>query len=168
MAVGNLGSVMTQLQGYISSEFNAVNNQGLALFPEMVRMVAARADLGETNLRVTAPRLFDGTNDVDVEAGAVKLIGIVAQSQTAQAEDAAVLVYETATVTEGTTRYVATLMVNAGGSAATREAQAVIFAEPVTCAALSWSVVDNGADTDIEGTTLGDADGVRVMFVYAE
>jgi predicted transporter len=71
-------------------------------------------------------------------------------------------------VTEGTTRYVAMINVNAAGTAATREALAVVFPEPVPFAALSWSVVDNGADTDIEGTTLGDTSGVKVMIVYAE
>jgi hypothetical protein len=169
MSLGNYGSVMAQLQGYIATEFgSAPHNQGLSLFPQLVALVASRADLTDTNLRVAAPRLFDGTNDVDVEAGAVHLIGVVVQSLAAQAEDAAVLFYETNTVTEGTTRYVAAVMVNAGGTAATAEAQAVVFAEPIPMTALSWSVVDNGADTDIEGTTLGDASGVRVMVVYSE
>jgi hypothetical protein len=80
MAVGNLGATMNQIQGYIASEFNAVHNQGLSIFPEMVQRIASRADLSEANLRVTAPLLVDGTNDVDVEAGACKLIGVVVQS----------------------------------------------------------------------------------------
>jgi len=168
MSVGNYGAVMNQIQGFIASEFGSPSNQGLSLFPQLVAVVASRADLTESNLRVTAPRLFDGSADVDVESGAVKLIGVVVQSLAAQAEDAAVLLYETNTVTEGTTRYVAAVMVNAGGSVATAEAQAVVFAEPVPMAALSWSVIDNGADGDIEGTTLGDASGVRVMLVFAE
>lgn len=172
MAIGNLGATKNLIQGFIASEFQGTDAapvpQGLSIFTEMVERVASRADLTESNLRVTAPVLFDGTNDVDVEAGAVKLIGVIAQSQTAQAEDAAVLFYETNTVTEGTTRYVAMINVNAAGTAATREAIAVVFPEPIPMAALSWSVVDNGADTDIEGTTLGDASGVKVMIVYAE
>jgi hypothetical protein len=170
MAVGNLGATLNQLQGYIASEFNAstvqAHNQGLSILPEMVRMIASRADLSEANLRVTAPRLFDGTNDVDVEAGACKLIAIVAQANTSQLEDGAVLLYETNTVTEGTTRHL--LALNLDASATVFTTYMAVFPEPVPFTALSWSVVDNGTDGDIEGTTLGDASGVRVMLVYAE
>lgn len=172
MAVGNLGVVMNQLRGFIASEFNAgstsVTNQGLSILPEMVERIASRADLTESNLRVTAPTLFDGTNDVDVESGAVKLIAVVAQTNSSAAEDEAVILYETNSVTEGTTRYVLSMNVDAAASQATSKLYLAVFPEPIAMAALSWSVVDNGADGDIEGTTLGDANGTKVMLVYAE
>jgi hypothetical protein len=171
MAVGNLGSALTQLQGFIASEFNASStqehNQGLSLLPEIIRTIASRADLGDTNLRVTAPRLFDGTNDVTVETGAVHLIAVVAQANTSQLEDGAVLTYEAA-VTEGTTRYTTALNVDSSSTAGVPRAFIAVYPEPIPMAALYWSVVDNGADTDIEGTTLGDASGMRVMLVYSE
>lgn len=169
MAIGNLGSALTQLQGYIASEFGATtNNQGLSLLPEMVRTIASRADLTESYLRVTAPRLFDGTNDVDVESGAAKLIAVVAQTNASAAEDEAVLLYQTNTVTEGTTRYLAMVNCPAGGTSATAALTVAVYPEPIAFSALSWSVVDNGSDTDIESTTLGDANGTKVMLVYAE
>ena len=167
MAVGNLGTVMNVLEGFIAHEFLAPSNQGISILPDMVRQIASRADLSETNLRVTAPQLFDGTNDVTVETTAVKVIAVVAQSLAAQVEDAAVLLYEAA-VTEGTTRYVAMVNVDAANTAATATLRVAVFPEPLPMASLYWSVVDNGADGDIEGTTLGDASGVRVMIVYAE
>lgn len=166
MAVGNLGVVMNQLRGFLASEFRNTginSNQGMSILPEMVERIASRADLTESNLRVTAPKLFDGTNDVDVESGAVKLIAVVAAGVTTTlAEDSAVLFYETGTVTEGTTRYAAMLEVRPG------ETSVMVFPEPLPMAALSWSVVDNGSDGDIEGTTLSDASGTKVMLVYAE
>ena len=171
MAIGNLGSSLNLLEGYLASEFadSTYNrNQGSALLVDMVRQIASRADLTYSNLRVTGPRLFDGSADVDVESGAVGLIAIVAATNASQSEDVGVLVYETNTVTEGTTRHVAMLGVDAAGTTATGKMYYAVYPEPLALAALSWSVVDNGADGDLEGTGLGDANGVKVMFVYAE
>lgn len=162
MSLGNLGATMNQLEGYIASEFNTVHNQGLSILPAVVRSIASRADLTESNLRVTAPQYFDGTNDVDVESGAVKLIAVVAMALSTLTEDGAVVLYETNTVTEGTTRYPFALEVTAG------KTTVVAFPEPHAMSALSWSVVDNGSDTDLEGTNLMEANLVKVMFVYAE
>jgi len=169
MAIGNLGSAMTQLQGYIASEFNAsatqAHNQGLSLLPSLVRMIASRADLSYTNLRVTFPAL-NTSADADVEAGAVGLIAVVAQGNTTGTEDQAVLLYETNTVTEGTTRYLVAL--NLDQSSTVFSTYMAVFPEPIPFAALSWSAVSNGADTDIEGTELADASSIRVMLVYGE
>lgn len=170
MAIGNLGAVKNLLEGFIASEFGATSsdgatafpvNQGLAILPEMVERIASRADLTESNLRVTAPRRFDGTNDVTVESGAVKVIAAVISSLSTESEDEALILYEAA-VTEGTTRYTLALNVNAG------ECSVAVFPEPIPMAALFWSVVDNGSDTDIEGTSLGTANATKVMLVYAE
>ena len=171
MAIGNLGASMQLLEGYLASEFAPATynrNQGSALLPDFIKQIASRADLTYTNLRVTRPVLFDGTNDVDVEAGAVGLIAIIAATNASQSEDVGVLVYETNTVTEGTTRHVEMLGVDAGGTTATGKMFYAVYPEPIALAALSWSVVDNGSDGDLESTGLGDANGVKVMFVYAE
>lgn len=171
MAIGNLGAVMTLLEGYLASEFAPATynrNQGTGMLPDFIKQIASRADLTYSNLRVTRPLLFDGTNDVDVEAGAVGLIAVIAATNASAAEDLAVLTYETNTVTEGTTRYTTSLNVDAAGSTATGKMFVAVYPEPIPMAALSWSVVDNGADADIEGTTLGDANGIKVMLVYAE
>ena len=53
-------------------------------------------------------------------------------------------------------------------SIATGKMFSAIFPEPIPMAKLIWSVVDNGSDTDIEGTALGDANGTKVMLIYAE
>lgn len=166
MSVSNYGVVLTQMQGFLASEFGLPNNQGLSLFAAQVSEVLTRADITGT-AHVTAPALFDGTNDVDVSSAACHLVGVVGQTLAAAAEDEAILFYNTTTPTEGTTRYLALLNVPAGGTAATARAQAAVYPDPVAFGtALSWSVVDNGSDGDIEGTTLGDASGTRVMVVY--
>lgn len=170
MAIGNLGAAMQLLEGYLASEFAPATynrNQGSALLPDFIKQIASRADLTYTNLRVTRPVLFDGTNDVTVETGAVGLIAVIAATNSSAAEDEAVLTYEAA-VTEGTTRYTTMLNVDAAGTTATGKMFYSVYPQPVAMAALYWSVVDNGADTDIEGTTLGDANGTKVMLVYAE
>ena len=133
----------------------------------MVRQIASRADLQYANLRVTKPILFDGTNDVTLETTPVGLIAIIAASNALETEDEAVLAYE-ATVTEGTTRYVAMLNLDAGSSFATASMYYAVYPQPIPMLKLIWSVVDNGSDTDIEATSLGTANATKVMFVYAE
>jgi len=168
MAIGNLGSAMTQLQGYIASEFNASatrsHNQGLSLLPGLVRQIASRADLSYSNLRVTFPA-FNSATEATVEAGAVGLIAVVAQGNTTGTEDQAVLTYEAA-VTEGTTRY--TTALNLDQSSTVFSTYMAVYPEPIPMAALYWSAVSNGADTDIEGTELADVSSIKVMLVYAE
>lgn len=171
MAVGNLGASLNLLEGFLASEYAPATynrNQGSALLVDMVRQIASRADLQYANLRVTAPVLFDGTNDVDVEAGAVGLIAIIAATNATETEAEMVLAYETNTPTEGTTRYLAALNVPAASTTATGRMFYAVYPQPIPMAALTWSVVDNGSDTDIEGTSLGTASGCKVMLVYAE
>lgn len=178
MAIGNVGAVKTLIEGFLASEFNKdangaptalAHNQGLSLFAEAMLRIASRAELTQTSLKVAGPAFFDGTNDVDVTSSPCILLGVVAQSLAAQSENVAVLFYNTTTPTEGTTKYEAAVMVEAGGTAATAKATAVAYLEPVVFStALSWSVVDNGADGDIETTGLGDANGVKVLVVYAQ
>lgn len=173
MSVGNYGAAKNLLQGLVATEFigSTLNpqggGQGVAMFPELIERIAAQSHFTEANLKVYGPALFDGTNDVTVTSSAAKLLGLIVASTSAQAEDAAVLIYEAA-VTEGTTRYVAMVNVNAAASQATAEAVALVFPQPVPCAQIRWSAVDNGADGDIEGTTLADANGVKVLIVYAQ
>ena len=170
MAIGNLGASMQLLEGFLASEFAPATynrNQGSALLPDFIKQIASRADLTYTNLRVTAPALFDGTNDVTVETGAVGLIAVIAATNASQSEDVGVLTYEAA-VTEGTTRYTTMLNVDAAGSTATGKMFYAVYPQPIAMAALYWSVVDNGADGDLEGTGLGDASATKVMLVYAE
>lgn len=174
MSAGNWGVVEHLVQGFLASEFlpgtTSASDQGASAsqFLDALRLVATRADLTQANIKVAAPQLFDGTNDVDVSTSACVLLGVVAQTNSSAAEDEAVLFYNTNTPTEGTTRYLAMVNVPAGGSQATSSIQAVVYMRPVTFdTALTWSVVDNGADGDIEGTTLGDANGTKVMVVYA-
>ncbi len=163
MSIGNLGVVKNLLEGYVASEFNTFpTSQGLAMLPALVEtVVAGRADMTQANLRVTRPILFDGTNEVTVETGVVKVIAAVIASLSTESEDEALTLYEAA-VTEGTTRYTLALNVDPGAIAVS------VFPEPIPMAALYWSVVDNGSDTDIEGTSLGTANRTKVMLVYAE
>lgn len=166
MSLSNLGAVMNQIQGFLASEFGNPNNQGLSILAPQIERVLSRADLNGT-AHVSAPVLFDGTNDVDVSSAACHLVAVVGQTLAAAAEDEAVLFYNTTSPTEGTTLYLAMLNVPAGGTAATARAQAAVYTDPVAFGtAMSWSVVDNGSNADIEGTTLGDASGTRVMVVW--
>lgn len=169
MAIGNLGSAMNLLEGYLSSEFADTTynrNQGSALIPEMVRAIASRADLTYANLRVSPPTL-NGATEQTLESGAVGVIALIAASNASQVEDAAVLLYEAA-VTEGTTRYTVALNIDAANTTATGKMYYAVFPEPIPMAALYVSAVDNGADADIEGTTLADVGGLKWMVVYAE
>lgn len=168
MAIGNIGAPLTLLEGFLASEFAPATykrNQGSALIVDMVRQIATRADLTYSNLRVSAPFVNTATEQT-ITAAACGLIALIAGTNVLQQEDAAVLVYEAA-VTEGTTRYVTALNVDAAASFATAKMYYQIFPEPLPLAALYISAVDNGGDTDIEGTTLADAGGVKWMVVYA-
>lgn len=174
MSAGNWGAVETLIQGFLASEFlpgtTSAGDQGATAsqFLAAVRNVATRADLTQANIKIAAPQLFDGTNDVDVSSAACILLGVVAQSNSTESEDEMVTFYNTTSPTEGTTRPLAYLGVPAGSSQATSRLTSVVFTTPVVFdTALSWSVVDNGSDTDIEGTSLGTANGVKVMVVYA-
>jgi len=160
MSVGNYGAVMHQLQGFIASEFAlARSHQGLSYFPQLIQLVASDASLAEANLRVTAPRFFDGTNDVDVEAGAVRLLGIVVDNT--EAASNALVIYETNTVTEGTTDIELYLELDAS------EARAIVIPGGLPLAALSWSATDGG-NAAMEAGTLSAANSLKVMLVYAE
>jgi hypothetical protein len=160
MSVGNIGGVMNQLEGFLATEYaNSRNHQGLAIFPGLIREVVTQANLTEANLRCTAPRLFDGTNDVDVEAAAVRLFGIVIDNT--EAADNALIVYETNTVTEGTTD--PKLVVEVPSSSAL----ALVIPGGVALDALSWSACDGGT-VAIEAGTLAAASSLKVMLVYAE
>ena len=102
MPVGNYGVVMNLLQGIMAAEYaNTRHNQGASLFVRLVGDVLMRSDLTEANARVTLPVFFDGAADVDVEAGAVRLVGIWCDNTEAAAN--ILTVYEAAAVTEGTT-----------------------------------------------------------------
>lgn len=174
MSAGNWGVVENLIQGFLASEFLpgsvAQGDQGAtaSVFLSAVRNVATGAHLTQANIKIAAPQFFDGTNDVDLSSSAAILIGVVAQSTSTETEDEMVTFYNTTTPTEGTTRPLAYLGVPAGSSQATSRLTSVVFTTPVVFdTALSWSVVDNGSDADIEGTSLGTANGVKVMVVYA-
>lgn len=160
MSVGNLGSVMTQLQGYIASEFLTNSNQGLSLFPRMCEMALTRADMTDANARVTVPALHDGINDVDVEAGAVHLVGIVAYNGDTEVQT--VYCYNTNLPIEGTSLFHAALILD------TLTAKALVFPEPIPMAALSWSVVQSDTPANQKGILLASPYTVRVMLVYTE
>ena len=171
MPLSNVGAVVNLIQGYVASEFSTATyntNQGLSLFPELIQRIASRNDLTGKTLKVTSPADFDGTNDVDVSSTAAILLGFVMGTNATATEDFALLFYNTITPVEGTTLYQAMLDVPAAATKATGRVLCAVYPEPVEFAtALSYSVVQNGADLDIEGTLLGTANGERIMVVYA-
>jgi hypothetical protein len=160
MAIGNMGAVLNLIQGYVATGFEdtARQNQGLSLLPEIVRQIASRADLTYDNLRVYGPALFDGTNDVDIETGAVGLIAIVFDNTEAATNTP--VVFDDNAVTEGTT------VPRVKFSMAASSLQTLIFTEPLALAALSWSVLDGDALDN--ASVLAAASSVRAMFIYAE
>jgi hypothetical protein len=179
MALGNWGVTRNLIQGLVASEPAEENriggvtgvfpdSQGLAIFADQMTQVATRADLDSSKNVKVAMRIFDGTNDVDISTTPALLLGVCAWTNASQSEDQAVTFYNTTTPTEGTTRFLAAVFVGAGGTAATAKTASVVYNEPVVFdTALSFSSIDNGSDTDIEGTTLGDANGTKVLIVYA-
>ena len=159
MALGNLGAVRNLLDNFVATTYvGARSHQGVALFPELCARVATRADLTYTNLRVYGPDTFDGTNDVDIEAGAVGLIGVLIDNTEAAIN--ALVIYNTATVTEGTTDPKLVITVPASSMLA------VVFPEPVALAAFSYSAIDG--DQTAGGTTLAAASSLISTFVYCE
>jgi hypothetical protein len=178
MSLGNWGVVKNQIEGLGASEPEFEDrlagtetwgrNQGTASFLSALDGIATRADLDPSKDIKVRVALFDGVNDVDISTTPALLLGAMAWTNATQSEDVAVLFYNTNTPTEGTTRYLASFMVGAGGTAATAKSSSVVYTEPVEfTTALTFSVVDNGADGDIEAAGLGDASGVKVLIVYA-
>jgi len=160
MSLGNIGGALNRLQGFVASEYaNVRHNQGLSLFPAMIHMAATQADLTEGALFVSAPRLFDGANDVDVETVGVRLLGIIVDNT--EAASNGLCVYETTTVVEGTTDIEVYVELDAS------EAKAMVFPGGIPLAALAWSSTDGG-NAAMEAGTLSAANSVKVLFVYAK
>jgi hypothetical protein len=178
MAIGNLGAVKTLIEGFLYSEFNKdttntsqstfAHNQGEGVILEMIERIASRADLTQQSLKVYAPTLYQGAV-VTVTSSPCILLAVVAQSTSTEAASRAVVLYDASAGTIGTTAYKAMLDVRAGGTAATATWNAAVYPSPVIyTTALSFTVTDNSADTNIEGTTQGTTNGTRVMVVYAQ
>ena|SRR3990167_1249307 len=110
--------------------------------------------------RVSAYTLFDGTNDEDVETGAVRLFGCVIDNSMS-AEDAYIALYNTNTVVEGTTNTLGYLW------APRNRVSCYAFRPIVFDTAFSWSSLA-GTEADLEAGTLTTASGTQVGFVYTE
>lgn len=133
-------------------------NQGLWYGREAVRR--AIQDFRETDTPTVYPlTAFDGTNDVDVDSGAVTLYGILVDNSQAST-DAFVVLYNTATPTEGTTDPLGYLW------APRAAAHFYVFPSGITFdTAFTWSVVV-GTEAGIEAGTLAAASVVSVGAVY--
>lgn len=151
--------IQHQVDNVISSVSTARSDQALWTWREALRRLIQ--DFRETGTpRVSAYSLFDGTNDVDVEAGATRLFGAVIDNSMA-AEDAFIALYNTATPTEGTTDTLGYLW-------APRNRVSVYAFRPIVFStAMTWSSV-LGTEVGLEAGTLTTANGTQVSLIYSE
>lgn len=148
-----------QTDALISSVSSTRSDQALWTWREALR--ALIQDFREVGVpRVSAYTLFGGTDDVDVEAAAVRLFGLVVDNSMA-AEDAYIVLYNTATVVEGTTDALGLFW------APRNRVSAYAFRPIVFTTALSWSSV-LGTTAGQEAGTLTTASGTQVGLVYTE
>ena len=151
--------IQHQVDALISGVSSARSDQSFWQFRESARHLLQ--DFRETGTpRVSAYTLFGGTDDVDVEANAVRLFGMVIDNSMA-AEDAFIVVYNTATPVEGTT--------NPFGYYWAPRNRAVwyTFRPIVLDTAFTWSSV-LGTEAGLEAGTLTTASGTQAGFVYTE
>lgn len=153
--------IQHQVDGLIAMAVVAArSDQRLWYWREGLRK--AIQDFRETQTpRVSAYQLFDGVDDIDIEANAVRLFGVVVDNSQA-AVDNYVVLYNTATPVEGTTGPL--VHVWAPRAAVTCH----VFPTPVVFdTALSWSALA-GTQAAIEAGTLAAASVVRAAMVYLE
>lgn len=151
--------IQHQVDALIGGVSATRSDQALWTWREMVRHLVQ--DFRETGTpRVSAYTLFDGTNDEDVESGAIRLFGVVIDNSQAST-DAHIHTFNTATVVEGTTDPLAIYWAPAN--------RVVCYAHRpiVYSAAFSWSAT-TGTEAAIEAGTLTAASGVQVGWVYTE
>ena len=151
--------IESQVDALISGVASARSDQSLWYWRENLRRLIQ--DFRETQVpRVSAYTLFGGTDDVDVEAGAVRLFGCVIDNSMA-AEDAFIALYNTATPVEGTTNTLGYLY------APRNRVTAYAFRALVFDTAFTWSSV-LGTAAGLEAGTLTTASGTQAGFVYTE
>mgnify|MGYP001600296027 FL=1 len=151
--------IQHQVDALIGGVSATRSDQSLWTWREMVRHLVQ--DFRETGTqRTSAYTLFGGTDDVDVEAGAIRLFGAVIDNSMA-AEDAYIALYNTATVVEGTTDTLGYLW------APRNRVVAYAFRPIVFATAFSWSSV-LGTEAGLEAGTLTTASGTQVGFIYSE
>jgi hypothetical protein len=167
MSLGNMDARLHQLQGLVGLNAAGMGgfptaaarqNQGIAMFPDLVRDVASRADLGSSlNMVVYQPALnIAGVQPV--LTGAAILIGVLIDN--AEAANATyVQVFNTASggVTIGTTVELLDLFCAAG------QMKAYLLVDPLSFGtAISWD-----ATTAPHGAARNTVSTVRVSLVYA-
>ena len=151
--------IQHQVDNLIGSVSATRSDQALWTWREALRHLVM--DFRETGTpRVSAYSLFDGTNDTDIESNAVRLFGVVIDNSMS-AEDAFIVLYNTATPTEGTTDPLGYLW------APRNRVSAYVFRPIVFSAALTWSSV-LGTEAGLEAGTLTTASGTQVGLVYTE
>src|SRR3990167_10690587 len=157
--MADFSRIRHQVDALISSVATARSDQALWTWREAVRALVQ--DFREVGTpRVSAYTLFDGTNDEDVETGAIRLFGCVIDNSMS-AEDAYIALYNTNTVTEGTTDALGLLW------APRNRVSCYAFRPIVFDTAFSWSSV-LGTTAGQEGGTTSTASGTQVGFVYTE
>ena len=151
--------IQHQVDALISGVAAARSDQALWRVREHLRDLVQ--DFRETGTpRVSAYTLFDGTNDNDVEANAIRLFGCVIDNSMA-AEDAYIALYNTATPVEGTTDALGYLWAPRN-RVSTYAFRAIVFS-----AAFTWSSV-LGTEAGLEAGTLTTANGTQAGFIYTE
>ena len=157
--MADFSRIRHQVDALISGVATARSDQSLWTWREAIRALVQ--DFREVGTpRVSAYTLFDGTNDNDVESGAIRLFGMVIDNSMS-AEDAYITLYNTATVVEGTTDALGLFW------APRNRVSCYAFRPIVFSSAFSWSSV-LGTTTGQEAGTLSTASGTQAGFVYSE
>lgn len=157
--MANFASIATTLEGALANELNlARGSQGVWEWYNALQRIMSQNRFTGTP-RMDGPVQLTAT-DRDVEAGAVVLFGLLADNSQA-AEDAFILTYNTNTVTEGTTDFLAVLW-------APRNAiSTVVFPEGVTFST-AFTISDSlGTTVGLEAGTLSTTHPT-IIAIYTE
>lgn len=160
--MANFASVANVLEGIINNQLTfARHNQGIwEWYNALSRIMSANRFSGTP--RVVSSAVIGGTGaaDVDIEAGAVRLFGVLADNSMA-AEDAYVLLYNTATVTEGTTDTLGALWV------ARATIGTYVFCDGIAFDTAFTASGSIGTEAGLEAGTLNTT-AMTAVFVYTE
>lgn len=164
MSVQNIGGVVNLIQGLVGlnaagmggfASASARQNQGVAMFPDQVRELLARADLASSlSAKLSEPIINSGSVNNLTTAATAQLVGVVIDNN-----DSAITyvqLFNAAAPTLGTTVELADLSVPNG------QMGAFLFAStPAFSTALTWE-----ATTAPHGNTRSTSGKVTVMVVY--
>jgi hypothetical protein len=168
MAYGNVAAVQNLLEGVIGTDLantgttnQARSGQGVAMLPQLLRMVATRADFANTaNLKLYMAFLANSTAPVGIETVATQGVLAVAWDNS-DTVDGYLCIYGVNAPTHGTTQQGITIYMKTATQGCLVFPQPLV---PVTNSGLAWDVTT----TVTAGATASTSSKVSVVIVYAK